>query len=59
MEHSNALFRRYPIAAELRLTLPGPAQLLFLRTTISSLVLAHQRLHVVPEAPNNAVARSA
>jgi hypothetical protein len=32
---------------------------MFLRTTISSLVLAHQRLHVVPEAPNNAVARSA
>ncbi len=55
----NALFRRYLIAAELRTTRPGPAQLMFLRTTISSLVLAHQRLHVVPEAPDNAVARSA
>jgi hypothetical protein len=59
MERSNALFRRYPIAAELRLTLPGPAQLMFLRTTISSLVSARQRVHVVPEAPNNAVARYA
>jgi hypothetical protein len=60
MEHSNfALFHRYPIAAELRLALRGPAQLVFLRTTIASLVLAHQRLHFVPEAPDNAVARYA
>jgi hypothetical protein len=54
----NALFHRYPIAAELRLT-RREAQLVFLRTTIASMVLAHQRLHVVPEAPDNAVARSA
>jgi hypothetical protein len=59
MERSNALFRRYPIAAELRLTLPGPAQLMFLRTTTALLVLAHRRLHVVPDAPDKAVARSA
>jgi hypothetical protein len=48
-----------PIGAELRLTLRGPAQLVFLRTTIALLVLVQQRLHVVPEAPDSAVARSA
>jgi hypothetical protein len=34
-------------------------KLVFLRTTTALLVLAHRRLHVVPDAPDNAVARSA